>query len=842
MARPLARSRGRRSRSMQLSPIALALALLAAPSALAWQENPRAELRERIAAHPLLMRTELEAGEACEPYLLLIEKPRKAGVEIAAEVDAFYAPWLARLARGFMGDFVTPLALERKSAAPLYPVVVLESARGYANAARHALPGSRDPGLACTLADPRALVTFHDSFVAGRAPELKRFPVLREAAWLMFEDFAPDASLELRGDWYLESLASYLAAHAGDDPAVLETPRPHAPSLELLRELAEAGRADVLLFTTREIVTLATPHERAFALRGRAREAGLAALDEAEAQELFDAETTIFQHFLQQGAGGRYRDGARAWLRVALRGKGGEASVRELFEVDDPARLDAPFRRHLNSLLGADLVEAAPEVDAQGLAIANEPVHAELFVVPTDARERLGLALGTARLGDLDAALAALEEALEAGQEPAAAEPELAARIARERGRMAALVAARDALFEDSIESRRKLHLQHGEVELRASVARVADGTVFFHATRGPSQIATAHVSPWDLAENFGPDPAPYGPAWIGAYARLLGAAPGWDAGLGAAGEAAELRDDARRDMGELLLFGEAAARLNDLAFRPLPEEAAAGAGFAERIGTLVARFGAVRPVRPVLPTLRRLATRAWEIAFEEVGLAGLLAVAPMSLGEGRVRLLYELDDQRELRDFARVEGYLAERREAGFDTPPEREAELAVRDGDLVLRGSVCLGHVLALHAPLVVRYELEYGRPRPGKELHASFLLGLCDDGAESLVGARDVFDLEAIDAGASGVQVSPREGELEAGRTYRVELAHDGREVALAVDGEARAKIASGPRRAGRLLLWVHSEVAIAVKRIEVEGRIDEGELRARWVEQRLAEAGF
>ena len=64
-------------------------------------------------------------------------------------------------------------------------------------------------------------------------------------------------------------------------------------------------------------------------------------------------------------------------------------------------------------------------------------------------------------------------------------------------------------------------------------------------------------------------------------------------------------------------------------------------------------------------------------------------------------------------------------------------------------------------------------------------------------------------------------------------------------MLVNGKKRRQIASGPRAEGSLFLWIHAQLPVAIKRLEIEGRplIDKDDpARAAWIEAKLRKSGL
>lgn len=128
----------------------------------------------------------------------------------------------------------------------------------------------------------------------------------------------------------------------------------------------------------------------------------------------------------------------------------------------------------------------------------------------------------------------------------------------------------------------------------------------------------------------------------------------------------------------------------------------------------------------------------------------------------------------------------------------------------------------------------------------MNASLMVAICYDGVASYVGARDLFMLEAQDPVTEFERTTSLTGIhiLRPGRTEHVELHHDGKRARMTVTGDLPREVMAGPRTDGTIVFWVHSEMGVHVKRLEIVGRMTgavEGG-REAWIAGRLLEMGL
>jgi len=433
------------------------------------------------------------------------------------------------------------------------------------------------------------------------------------------------------------------------------------------------------------------------------------------------------------------------------------------------------------------------------------------------------------------------------GQESASGE--IAERMQREVARLEALRAARDAYLESIVGTKTRLRMQLDGEALATVVESVEDGVAHLGDNKlDVASIELRQILPADVAENIERNATDYGPAWVPHYGKLLGDDRRWDRGLDEADpDARALVTDARGGLDELVAAGDAMARLAALARSPLPESVESARALNADISRLFEDCGELDIVRAKFESLRNLSLQAWRKVYEEEGLAKLLKGEVEFLDEGRVRLSYDFEDDEQLEDFQSRPNYLADHKT--FEGKSPDDSTLKVRKKALHGDGSLCYEHILGFEAPLEVEYEIKYGKTkRKNRDAQSTFIMGICDDGAESYVIAYDMYDLEAVDKASKHTATAFEEGErdIDVKKSHELVLSHDGEStVTLEHNGKEVRTIDAGERRAGSVFFWMNTQVPIEIDEIRIEGKVIETvltRLQNEWVAEQLEGMGF
>lgn len=457
---------------------------------------------------------------------------------------------------------------------------------------------------------------------------------------------------------------------------------------------------------------------------------------------------------------------------------------------------------------------------------------------PEEREACLALALARVRAGDCEDGLVWIDLARSTG-----GADELGARLALERARLAAWIALRDEFLAELAASGKPLALELDGKKLSSPIARAGDELVL---TKGDRRIPVRTLAPEALVaqipkERFG------GPREeLKIYPYCLAANPKWKRLTTTGAAAAELRRDAEEFYPRYAALAPMVERLERLARSTPPDEAdGARAALAELDAALALRADPLVAAR--LPVLTALVEHLLELVGESLGAAELTHARVSEPAPGTFRLLYDFADEAQAGDWERDDEYLTELRGSLGPVQAEDEAtRFAPGPKGFQGNGEFVWRHALEFQAPLALRYSVRWEpiAGRPGQVF--AFAAGMLGDaeGRHLRVHELGFLYVDELDGPYTAVRPSG-DATVQLGQTYAVELVHDGRKVAVRVDGVARAEAPAGRRSEGRVFLWGHTDLRITVGRVELEGRLAPAALagaRARWVRRGLEERGL
>lgn len=812
----------------KLKPMVLTPALLLLPLAAPPQDS--------LAEHALFSRLTLEEIPCHRSVRLLVQAPVRADAEHTASVTELYGPWIEAAASAIDNEYGIPNRLESQAKEPL-DIVILGSIPSYKNAQRY-VPHPTDDYERVVLVEPPGILTTRWDRTLKRAPghEL-RTPLLRLATRELLKAYqAVETPLE---PWLLGGIPAFIVHHGPDaTPESLAHPAPWAAALERLRALVEdEERREQFLIPLAELIDCPGPKEAAELGMKHARLADIKLGHhpyDLPGTEIFTEQAALWIHFFHQGRGGRYQEAFRNYVAKALHANGGSEPLMLTLGLGEPEELETPFLAHMDMLLGGNVI-ALPEIV---LAPRAKVHHAGILPEKVDVDGLRISALARAVDGDLEGAIMELEKAsLES------TDPSLRRGLLEEQARLMQAQDMRRKFVASLLGSSRKLRLTRGEESVSVVLAGFSDDILYFKPGRTDlEQLPIGQLVPGDVVRSMGNRAADHGPGWVAVYLALLDQDERWDRKFDREAEgAAALERALEEGLVERIQAAHLQAHLRTLATTPEPTapfEAEAllvlcrQATEMDHSGALAADLW-----KSARPALAQVAGSCWAFLFDRAGAEGLVTVPITPLKDDRIRLTYDFNQPAEVEDFMSAGDYLLDRSQKLF-TLESQVSTLAVAGGEWRGRGHAAFRHPLVLLPPLRVRYEVVYGRPRPGKGLESTVFVGICDDGAGNYVGAWDLFDLEAIDIPSRQIELDYEEGErsLKSATPYSIELRHDGKHAELWVDGKPKKKVAADARTSGALIVLVHSQVTVAIRRLEIEGKLDPeamGAARDLWV---------
>lgn len=477
------------------------------------------------------------------------------------------------------------------------------------------------------------------------------------------------------------------------------------------------------------------------------------------------------------------------------------------------------------------LQDPAPEPAARFRALALRPEERE---------ECLALALARAMEGDCEAGLAGLEAAASAG----GSGDETGRRLALERERLQAWIALRDEFLAELAASQKPITLELDGKKVSSPFTREGDELVLARGAR--RRVAVRSLAPEELVAQV-PKERFTGPReWLKIYPYCVTANPKWKRLTTESTEAGELKRDAEAFYPRLVALWPAVVGLERLAATPPPADAAGARACLDALeGLLGLRSEACVAAR--LAALAALAQLLLECMADSAGVAELTGAHATELAEGTVRLAYDFKDEAEGGDWIRDEEYLLDlHRSLEPLTKVDEATRFAPGPGGFSGNGAFGWRHALEFESPLRVRYQVRWEpfEEQPGKAF--AFAVGMLADETGRHVRAHELGFLYVDEVDSPYVAVRPKgDATVQLGKTYALELVHDGGRAEVWVEGVLRAEAPAEQRKAGRIFLWGHSDLRISVPTLEIEGRITPASLvaaRTRWVRRELEARGL
>ncbi len=812
-------------------------------------------VRRGVRADEYLSKIVLEERADFAPCPLFIQKPAGAAEDYVAKTSASYSAWLQKLAGRFDALYAKPLALERRKAVPLVPVVILASTGDFRN---YSGQSQRDAIFDDELG---AVVGHGDAFGVDRAPTEARVRLLYSFVHALLDAHQPDATP--RGAYWFEyGLPTYLTYHTGLTPAALDTPELPRAWLELLvKTVRDLERRETLLFPIAEMVGFPDAAEVSKRSKAMSKRLKIAEANDAELLECFRAQVVLSMHFLQDGHGEPSRAAFLRYLKARMTGAADRDAFLAAFDASAQAKLDADFYDYVFAkyaeafpaqpsdrgvVEGLFAARAAPPTESDAPAATPVPAPApppfdprKLALKSDDVESQHALALAQAKSGDLDGARARLA--------PLASRD---AEVAREIERIDGLIALRRGYFESLAAAGTKWVGEFEGKKIVAPITKLEGGAVYLGENRqGVAKIPLASVPLLDVAKQADKkEKQGAAPAWARSFAFLLCGEAKWDKlGKDDSADAKALRADAQAMYPALLRAAAAAAELERLAAAGVPTRASDAERAVADAAALARSHRDVPFVAVRLADLRELARLALAVTFGEAGVAGVLAAPNRTTSDGRVIVTYDFASPSELQDWLATTQVLRGFFKANSKEKKDAEAlELRVDGGDLALTGFGVLKHRLRLAGAFRIAMDYQFVLVSSNDVSNPWFDVYMHCDGKESAIFSNPRGSLYVNDEKTSYRKQSiSAESGLYLGTDYKLEIVGDGKTVTTHLDGEKMHEAAYGPRGSGLLGLMVRCETPLLVHRLEIEGTLDpaaKDELFADWSRKKLAELGF
>jgi hypothetical protein len=495
----------------------------------------------------------------------------------------------------------------------------------------------------------------------------------------------------------------------------------------------------------------------------------------------------------------------------------------------------------LLSLLSLASPPSAPQESGEAAPASGAALFSALAFADTEREERLALALSVALSGDCEGALTWLGVAGGSGS----ADDELGRRLATERTRLAAWIELRDSFLAELVQSGKPLVLELDGKKVSTTFTREGDELVLARAPR--PRLRVRELAPEALLPAIPKERFAGAKEWLKIYPYCVAANPKWKRLTTSDSASAELKRDAEAFYPRLALLGPSVRAIDKLARRAPPADAVAARAALAEIGAMLALGREPACVQARLPALGALADHLLKIVADALELGELVHGTVTPAEGGTVRLAYDFTSPAQAEDWLRDEGYLASLRSALEPVHAVASSTaFPVGPKGFSANGEFCWRHALEFQAPMHVRYRLRWEPGANQANKVFSFALGMLGDEGERHVRVNELGFLYVDEQDGRYTAVRPTgNATVQLGQTYALELVHDGEKVAVSVDGTLRAEAAAKERKAGHVFLWGHSDVAINVSALEIEGHVTPAslaKLRADWARAELERLGL
>jgi len=857
--------------SSTLGSGALSVAPAVAPANFQEELTPTQFLEaheKRLASHAYFSKVPMvRAALSQAPIALYLHKPQVETPNWQAELTAAHLPWLEALEREFRGTLATPLGLKRRADIPVNVVCVLQTHGDYVNYAG-ALQGVmwvKQWGYFERRS--RLTATFH---TGGKSLLVeRRRHILEEFAAALLHAHLGTGVGELRSPWIAAGLSAYLTSSLGAVPSTLTSRGPSARVLaELAGVVADAAARDVYLVP---ILELARASETAH-LSESAGARALAFNKKVNVERMLQrilVQCELWMHFLLDGGGPQRRAATLQYLSLALNGRAVDGAFEKAFAPETPETLQREFFRwalsehaKLDPKAAVDLAlvdqlfrpaptagtskapGATPAPGATAPATAPKPsalasVYQRLAPAPDDHLAAHGRVLQRIANGELALARTELDALLERAKGA-----DIERRLERERERLAALTALRDAHFNALVTSGAKKSWSFGQRRVAARVVKYENETLHFEENKlGFATLEAKHVPHAAWIKELPKELASGEHGWARHYAALLEASEG---ALKRLDKNDARCDDLRADFESwypgMLRLGEAVRRLDEIVVTGLLADATDAAAQFEALSALRRDFGALELVQSREPLLREAATLLLERGYSLASLAAALPGTAALTADGSLRWTLGFDSQAELEMFEPRPDLFASYRSSLVALGEEHGNGSSVRNGMLRLAGSGCAKLPLDFAAPVAVRRRMRFEPSEaPGSPL-AMFVVGYRNAG--TYVAANVMGDVILHDS-EKNVTVAdwPKVGALFDVDVWReTELSVSPTHVRTSLGGVAHSELPSHAAGTGAVLIMWHTPFAVELDRYEIEGKVDEASAKQLWSKLRLAAGGW
>ena len=828
---------------------------LAVPAPAAQADTFLAELRARLKTHAYFSKIVLSEKALSPTITLFSQVPQVAAPDWETKLVAERSAWLLRAEKRFVESFAQPMNVARRADVPVSVVCTLQTAGDYLNYSERTNSYSPFQDGAHFDRKQRWTVMYESGGPLG--PVTRRSTQLAEFVGSLVHAYSPGSTGAVDQEFLVSGIAGYLCEDLGAAPETLGACKPPPRMLAaLVKTLARPEAAYSCLLQLDELADHAS-WERYWKLTDKRARDLQAKLGDYDAAEAFHSQGVLWTHFLMDGQQGRHRARFLAYLKHALEGRGGAATLRGAFESVPVEQLSREFLAWAVLLDEAQRKAPAvppgtiegmfkgPPVTKKPAPEGATPAPAPAAVAPkgfdvqrlrTPAGEietRHGLALARAATGHLGEATRQVADLLPLAQDPSERD-----RLERERTRLAALDATRTTILKERIASAKKLQFSLPDKKLVVNV-RALEGEWMLMAEnrQGVERLPLSDFSLELLAKEL-PNPAPE--AWMKPYLQLL-TNPGKPAKIPAEDRAlTDLRADAAQ-VADRLTQGLAALEFEALADRGVPLDTMAALDAVDALRKLLATHARSPLVLARREVLRDYARAALGAALRIQDVASLFGGQIELLPDGQVTWTLPFEAESDTALFTPIQGGWESLREYIGKGRVPIEPKLEPRDGAMAVRGSGAWVSPAAFRSVSSARVRGKHTWDANVGHGEVDFYVLLAYREPQRYIGFSPSASVVSFDAGTAAFASEFRTTPLTEGVPFESSLVRSDGKVRMAC-GDYSAAIDDVVESCGHVALFSQIRGYFLLDSLTVTGVPDLDLLRPVFVQRELAKLGL
>lgn len=823
-------------------------------------------LQYRMSRIGVFERAGLERIDGAKRTVYFVEPPLRGMDQLRNEVLEELDPWCVRMEELFDELYAAPLQLRRAPGRGAQAICLFGGRAQFREFGR--LLDQKIGTKTYVLHDEGYPLTVT---YRGRKGLREELPSRREA--LMHAQVLDLVDAHNRSDdpvesWLRRGLAGYLSEHDGKTPKALDVRSVDPEWLHYLARLLQPEARELMLPALEELVAFDAPsdfHDWASKRWGQ-RTGGT--LIPGWGEMVHDAQSSLLVHFLHRGAKGKYADGFRQYLGLALEGTGGPAALKRCLGVGSLAEVDAEFvafaTERFNALYPQNPVASLESIfpadkrtaSASGTGRAKSTPRKKkpstsrkpkttgrkkaagkaLPAAPSTGSLAVGRAASTLSANGLAAAQTELETWLAEARDDAPGR----ALVEREVARIGRFLELRAAAIDALVTRGKKLSVKLPEGKLVASIEGVADGVLRLGKNRlGLDELPVDGIPAreWallmmdrkrtalDLEEAMVYPLALEGEDALGDAPKRLKVSDEWV-------------QSARIDYPEARSDALLARSLEGLA--ALPEDGAVSEEALALVNRLLVSSDAGSEamdahMASIRKALLKRGVDLLERRFDGLPLEDLVAGKVERVREDVYRITWDFEDEAQMADFMVGDPDIIDQDGTWLLTLP-MDDPLTIRDGTLAGSGNTMLQTVLRMEA-VEARWTTAVGT-LADEQPTINFCVGVNVSESGGYVAAQGL-DFLTVSVRRDFL-VTGEGSEVKPGSSYDSRLHLDGNGWHLAVDGRGGSTNAHDAPERGHVVIGSLSLYPVAFDDLVLTGRVDERRLQGLREAKAAAEA--